>query len=342
MEHQRLGKSGLRVSKIILGCMSYGSPLWGASSWVLPEEESLPLIKAAYDAGINTWDTADVYSNGESEKLVRTAMEKYSIPRSKLVIMTKIFGVVDESDIANRVNNPAPNEWVNEHGLSRKHIITAVENSVKRLGTHIDVLQIHRLDHETESEEIMRALHDVVQSGQVRYIGASSMRAHEFATLQYTAILHNWTPFISMQPFYNLLYREEEREMLPFCRKTGVGIIPWSPLSRGVLARPYPADPTAGTTREQSDQVLQALKGREQQIDREIVGRVESVAKKRGVSMAIVGLAWVLSKGCCPIVGLGSEKRIAEAVESLKFVLTEDEKKYLEEAYQSKEVFGHA
>lgn len=294
-------------------------------------------------------------------------MEKYSIPRSKVVIMTKIFGVVDESDIANRVNNPAPNEWVNEHGLSRKHIMTAVENSVKRLGTYIDVLQIHRLDHETESEEIMRALHDVVQSGQVRYIGksplsivsflshdlerieinrtqigASSMRAHEFATLQYTAILHNWTPFISMQPFYNLLYREKEREMLPFCRKTGVGIIPWSPLSRGVLARPYPADPTAGTTREQSDQVLQALKGREQQIDREIVGRVESVAKKRGVSMAIVGLAWVLSKGCCPIVGLGSEKRIAEAVESLKFVLTEDEKKYLEEAYQSKEVFGHA
>ncbi|KZW00866.1 Aldo/keto reductase [Exidia glandulosa HHB12029] len=341
MEYQRLGTSGLKVSKIILGCMSYGSSAW--RDWVLDEEKALPLFKAAYDAGINTWDTADTYSNGESEKLVRKAIEKYNIPRKKVVILTKCYFPVNEEDPGFSVLSWADRpELINQTGLSRKHIFDAVDASVARLGTYIDVLQIHRLDQETPAEEVMEALHDVVKSGKVRYIGASSMYAHEFATLQFTATLHGWTKFISMQNYYNLAYREEEREMNPFCDKTGVGLIPWSPICAGLLARPYDQQ----TTRSQTDVYYKLFysnrdKTREAAIDKEIVQRVEKVAKDKGVSMAAVAIAWVLGKGCAPIVGLSSEKRIQEAVDSLKVKLTDEECKFLEEPYEPKKIQGH-
>ena len=321
--------------------MSFGDPAW--AGWVLPEAESLSILKAAYDAGINTFDTADMYSNGQSEVIVGKAIQKYNIPREKVVILSKLYFAVDETDVSNRVNAPGPNDWINQRGLSRKHIFDAVDASVRRLGTYIDVLQIHRLDHETEPEEIMKALHDVVQSGKVRYIGASSMYAHEFAMLQFTATLNHWTPFISMQNFYNLLYREEEREMIPFCKKMGVGLIPWSPMARGMLTRPYE---DKSTTRISTDPLMKALylskEGqREGLVDQEITGRVQKVAADRGVSMATVALSWVLSKGCAPIVGLSSEKRLKEAVDALKFKLSEEETKFLEGAYSPKAIQGH-
>ncbi|EJD45603.1 Aldo/keto reductase [Auricularia subglabra TFB-10046 SS5] len=328
MEYQRLGNSGLKVSKVILGCMSFGSPAW--ENWVLDEEKSLPVLKAAYDAGINTWDTADIYSNGLSEVVVGKAIKKYNIPRKKLVIMTKCCGAVNEDDPARRVYIPSANdpEWINQWGLSRKHIFDAVDASVARLGTYIDVLQIHRLDKTVPPEEIMEALHDVVKSGKVRYIGASSMWAHEFATLQFTATLHGWTKFISMQNFYNLLYREEEREMIPFCDKTGVGLIPWSPVARGRLTRPWDQN---DTPRAAADKWGSALFGAA--AEEEITKRVEKVAKEKDVPMAAVAIAWVVSKGQAPIVGLSSEKRILEAVDALKVKLTPEEVKFLEEPY---------
>ncbi|EJD51024.1 putative aldo-keto reductase [Auricularia subglabra TFB-10046 SS5] len=332
MEYQRLGDSGLKVSKIILGCMSYGSPNW--MDWVLDEEKSLPLLKAAYDAGINTWDTADIYSHGRSELIVGKAIKKYEIPRKKLVILTKCYGPVsDESPVqpfvAPRSDDP---NWVNQFGLSRKHIFDAVDASVARLGTYIDVLQIHRFDKNVPQEEIMEALHDVVRSGKVRYIGASSMWAHEFAMLQFTATLHGWTRFISMQNFYNLLYREEEREMIPFCNKTGVGLIPWSPIARGLLARPWHRGDDS--QRVSSDWSTKLLFGGGS--DEETTKRVEKVSKDKGVSMASVAMAWVLSKGQAPIVGLSSVKRIHEAVASLNVKLTAEEINFLEEAYAPK------
>ncbi|KAH7107891.1 Aldo/keto reductase [Auriculariales sp. MPI-PUGE-AT-0066] len=341
MEYQRLGSSGLKISKVILGCMSYGSSKW--QGWVLDEDASLPLFKAAYDAGITTWDTADVYSNGESERLVRKAIDKYQIPRERLVILSKCFFPVNEDDISFTLGSSTEGrDWINRKGLSRKHIFDAVDASVARLGTYIDVLQIHRLDKEVPPEEIMEALHDVVKSGKVRYIGASSMYTHEFATLQFTAEKHGWTKFISMQNYYNLLYREEEREMIPFCNKTGVGLVPWSPLARGALTRPYGGDSLrSGTDRYYKVLIADKVGSHEGDIDKEVTTRVEKVAKDKGVSMACVATAWVLSQGCAPILGMNSEKRIEEAVASLKVKLTDDEVKYLEEAYAPKRIIGH-
>ena len=228
---------------------------------------------------------------------------------------------------------------VNQVGLSRKHIFDAVENSVRRLGTYIDVLQIHRLDRDTPMEEIMKALNDVVESGKVRYIGASSMAAWEFQMLQNVAAAHGWHQFISMQNYHNLIYREEEREMLPYCAATGVGCIPWSPIGRGVLARPWSE---RSTQREQSDNFLKSLiRSRETETDKRIVERVEEVAKKRGVSMAQVATAWVLKReSVFPIVGLGSKERIDEAVGAVKLGLTDEEARYLEEPYVPKVVGG--
>ncbi|KAK7987794.1 amidase signature enzyme [Apiospora arundinis] len=337
MEYTRLGSSGLKVSKIILGCMTFGSSTWEGSPWVLDEEESLQVIKAAYDHGINTWDTADTYSNGKSEVIVGKALKKFNIPRSKVVIMTKIFNPVMDDDSRPASINDGP--LVNQMGLSRKHIFEAVDKCLERLQTdYIDVLQLHRLDRETTPEEIMRALHEVVQSGKVRYLGASSMYTWEFARLQYTAQLRGWTEFVSMQPFYNLLYREEEREMLPFCRATGVGVIPWSPLARGMLAKPQAAA-AAGceSVRSQSD-----VKTKKWFADAnlEIVDAVEKVAKDKGVSMALVATAWVLRQGCSPIVGLSSEKRIKETIEALKVQLTDEECKFLEAGYRPRNIEG--
>lgn len=362
MEYTQLGKSGLKISKVILGAMSYGTSDW--QPWVLNEEDALPLLKHAYDVGLNTWDTADVYSNGRSEEIIGKALRQYNIPRNRVVILSKCyFGVADDGTqppiAAVSVND---GDFVNRQGLSRKHIFDAVDASVKRLGTYIDVLQIHRLDRETPREEIMRALNDVVESGKVRYIGASSVRlilmlvsapitnlgesltitqmaAWEFQTLQNIADKNGWHKFISMQNYYNLLYREEEREMIPYCHDIGVGLIPWSPIARGALSRPF-SDRT--TTREKTDRMLNAMiRGSETEIDKRVIGRVEELSKKKGVSMATIATAWCLSKEKVnPIIGLSSKERIDQAVESVHFAsagkLTKEDIAYLEEGYAPK------
>ncbi|KIA75499.1 aldo-keto reductase protein [Aspergillus ustus] len=337
MEYARVGTSGLYASKIILGTAGYGSSKW--QDWVLEEEQALPLLEYAFSRGINTWDTADAYSNGRSEEIVGKALKTYNIPREQVVILTKIYYALDpvnQSPIG-QLMDKKKQYLVNRVGLSRKHILDAVAESVRRLGTYIDVLQIHRLDRDVDPEEIMRALNDVVNSGQVRYLGASSMAAWEFQKLQYIADKHGWHKFISMQNYYNLLYREEEREMNPLCKDLGVGVLPWSPLARGVLAHKWD-DRTS--KREQSDRLLKSLVRGEKSntTDEQIVNRVDEIATKRGVPMATLSLAWNLSKGVFPITGLGSRQRIEQAVEAVSFQLTDEEIAYLEEPYQPKEV----
>ncbi|CAM9024771.1 unnamed protein product [Wickerhamomyces anomalus] len=341
IEWTRLGKSGLKISKIIIGFMSYGSKKW--ADWVEDDEEKIfSILKKAYDLGLRTYDTADVYSNGYSEVILGKFLKKYNIKRDKVVILTKVFNPVDEDlDLRHGARGPDVKDvdLINSKGLSRKHIFDGVENSVKRLGTYIDVLQIHRLDKETEPEEIVKALNDVVDQGLTRYIGASSMRATEFAELQFTAEKNGWHKFIVVQDLYNLLYREEEREMIPFAKKHGVGIIPWSPNARGVLTRPL----SETSERHKSDPQFKNLGlNNLTEEDKEIVNRVEEVAKKHNVSQAIVATAWVLSKGTYPIVGLNSVARVEEAVVASHFKLTEDEINYLEEPYKPKKVVGFA
>ncbi|PLB55043.1 Aldo/keto reductase [Aspergillus steynii IBT 23096] len=332
MEYNRLGNSGLKISKVILGAMSYGTKEW--QDWVLNEDEALPLIEHAYKRGINTWDTADIYSHGRSEEIIGKALQKYNIPRHRVVILTKCFFGVDDEGGQPPISASGRNDagFVNRVGLSRKHIFDAVDASVKRLGTYIDVLQIHRLDRETPQEEIMRALNDVVESGKVRYIGASTMAAWEFQSLQNIAARNGWHQFISMQNYHNLLAREEEREMIPYCQHAGVGLIPWSPMARGVLARPWNS---RSTVRESTDGALKLLvRSRESEADQAIVTRVEELAKKKGVSMAQVAIAWSLSHpNENPILGLSSKQRIDEAAASIKVKLTPEEIHYLEEPY---------
>ncbi|GKT44655.1 very long-chain fatty acid transport protein [Colletotrichum spaethianum] len=335
MEYTR--NTGLKISKIILGCMTFGSSKWEGSPWVLGEEEGLHLLKTAYENGINTWDTADTYSNGQSEVIIGKALKEFNIPRQKVVIFSKIFNpVMDDESRPSSVND---GPLVNQMGLSRKHVFHAVDKCLERLGTdYVDVLQIHRLDRETPPEEIVRALHDVVQSGKVRYIGASSMYTWEFARLQYVARSNGWTEFISMQPFYNLLYREEEREMLPFCRATGVGVIPWSPIAHGLLAKHLSRENEEGVSlRSQTDKKTQVWFA---DANLEIVNRVEEIAKRKGVSMALVSTAWVLQQGCWPIVGLTSENRIKETIGALKVKLTDEECRYLESEYRPRNIQG--
>lgn len=338
IEYVRLGKSGLKVSKVILGAMSYGDPKW--QDWVLDEESSLPLLEHAYKVGINTWDTADIYSHGTSERIIGKALKKYNIPRSKVVLLSKCYFGVNEDDVTLGIASVSTNDgdFVNQVGLSRKHIFDAVEKSVERLGTYIDVLQIHRLDRDTPREEIMKALNDVVEKGWVRYIGASSMAAWEFQTLQNIADRNGWHKFITMQNYYNLIYREEEREMIPYCNDTGVALIPWSPIARGALTRPWT---TRSSKRAASDKFLEHLvHSREDAIDKEIISRVEQVANKRGVSMACIATAWAIGKGVVPIIGLGSKERIEETVRNSRFVLEEEDRKFLEEVYAPKERQG--
>ncbi|RMZ74615.1 Versiconal hemiacetal acetate reductase [Pyrenophora seminiperda CCB06] len=314
---------------VILGAMSYGTSKW--HPWVLDEAESLPLLEHAYKCGINTWDTADIYSHGISEKIIGKALKQYKIPRNKVVILSKCYFGVVENDPTVDIPSVSTNDGdqVNNVGLSRKHIFDAVEKSVERLGTYIDVLQIHRLDHGTPKEEIMKALNDVIEKGWVRYIGASSMATWEFQALQYTAEKNGWHKFISMQNYYNLLYREEEREM-----DSGVGLIPWSPIARGVLTRPW-AD--RSSKRAETDKFLDVLVHmHEDSIDKKIVERVEEVAKKNNVSMACIATAWTIKKGVCPIIGMNSKARIEEAVQNSNFKLSDDDAKYLEEVYVPK------
>ncbi|TVY24172.1 Versiconal hemiacetal acetate reductase [Lachnellula hyalina] len=334
----RLGDSGLYISKIILGTAGYGSSRW--QDWILEEEEALPLLEHAFKVGINTWDTADAYSNGRSEEIIGKALKKYDIPRSEVVILSKILYAIDpikQSPISELMTKDKQG-LVNRVGLSRKHIFDAVEASCKRLGTYIDVLQIHRLDRDTPAKEIMRALNDVVESGQVRYLGASSMAAWEFQKLQNVAETHGWHKFISMQNYYNILYREEEREMIPYCRDSGVGLIPWSPLARGVLAHPWT---DRSSKREQTDKVLANLvRKKSSEVDEAVVGRVAELAEKYGVPMATIALGWCLKKNIYPISGLHSIARIDEAVSSVGFRLTDGDSAYVEELYVPKEVIS--
>ncbi len=320
--------------------MTYGDTNW--QPWVLPLEEALPILKHAYDRGINTYDVADTYSNGRSEEILGAFLKKYNIKRSSVVIMSKIYHRVDENrgpvdPVGQQTNDGLQ---VNQVGLSRKHIMDAVDASIARLGTYIDVLQIHRLDRDTPMEEIMKGLNDVVEMGKARYLGASSMAAWEFQMIQTVAEKRGWHKFISMQGFYNLLYREEEREMNPFCKATGVGLFPWSPLAAGVLTHPWE---DGSDSREQSDIFLKLLfRGKEVAADKETVTRVQKVAEKKGLTMAQVAMGWVFSKGgMMPICGLNNKEQIDQAVEGVTITLTEEECKYLEEPYVPKMIMGN-
>jgi len=320
--------------------MQYGDSRW--QKWVLDDEEEVVRhIKTAYDAGIQTFDTANVYSNGVSEILLGKAIKKLNLPRDEIVVMTKVFGaVMREPGIHPMLSGIKPDEagYVNQHGLNRKHIFDSVKHSLERLQLdYIDLLQCHRFDKETPIEETMQALHDVVKAGYVRYIGMSSCYAWQFHAMQNYAIANNLTPFISMQNHYSLLYREEEREMTPTLKYFGVGGIPWSPLARGLLTRPL----TEKTTRGNTDLIIgKYLAGSGTE---EIIKRVEEIAKKRGISMAQVSVAWTLSKDevAAPIVGTTSLKNLEDIIEAVKVTLTPEEIKYLEEPYQTQAIIGH-
>jgi aryl-alcohol dehydrogenase-like predicted oxidoreductase len=339
VEYRQLGKSGLRVSVPIFGGMSFGTPKW--APWVIGEEQALPVLKAAWDRGINTIDTANVYSNGESEKIISTFIRKYDIPREKLVIMTKIFSIVTPEPHVMAFLFPeyqTMRDHINQFGLSRAAIFNTVDASLARLGTtYIDLLQIHRFDPDTPPEETMKALHDLIAVGKVRYIGASSMRAWQFSLLNHVAQSNGWTTFVSMQPEYSLLYREEEREMLDYCKFHGIGVIPYSPLATGNLTRP--AEKAQDSVR------VAVTKGTPfetvfKESDKAIIGRVQELAQKHKWTMAQVALVWASSKVTSPIVGLNSVKRLDEAVAIRGKALTPEEIKYLEEPYTPQPVRG--
>ncbi|KAJ1305389.1 hypothetical protein OPQ81_000404 [Rhizoctonia solani] len=324
MSYVRLGKSGLKISRVILGLMSYGSDEW--AKWVLNEEEGIKHIKTAYDAGIQTFDTANVYSNGESERILGKAIKQLNLPRDEIVVMTKVYGVVART----------PGE---RYGLSRKHIFESIKHSLERLQLdYVDVLQCHRFDYDTPIEETMQALHDVVQAGYARYIGMSSCHAYQFHAMQNYAINNKLTPFISMQNHHSLLYREEEREMIPTLKMFGVGMIPWSPLARGLLTRPF----SETTLRNETDPVIKAIE-KVKEANKEIINRVESVAKARGISMAQVAIAWSLSRDyiSAPIIGTTNLKNLEDIIAAIHVKLTDEEIKQLEGPYVPQPLVGH-
>ena len=315
--------------------MSYGEKDW--AQWVLEQPEALEILHYAYQRGINTWDTADVYSYGRSEEIVGKTLKKYNIPRERVVILSKCFFGLEKSSAESAMGIKNDGEFANRMGLSRKHILDAVEASVKRLGTYLDVLWIHRLDRETPEEEIMRALNDGIEWGWVRYTGASSMAAWEFQRLQNIAERHGWHKFVAMQNLYNLLYREEEREMIPYCQNTGVGLTPWYALASGTLVRPWNGD---STERSRNDTIRGVLLGKGEEADKIIVDRVEEIAKK--AFSWHKSIAWLLSKNyVTPILGLGKTSRVDEAVEAVRVKLANEEIAYLEEPYQPKRVTGY-
>ena len=324
MNYVNLGKTGLKVSRICLGCMTYGSSKW--RPWVLDEEQSRPYIARAIEKGINFFDTANMYSEGASEEVLGRALRDFA-RRDEVVIATKLF-------------NPMRSD-PNGRGLSRKAVFTEIDHSLRRLGTdYIDLYQTHRWDYSTPIEETMEALHDVVKAGKARYIGASSMFAWQFAKALYTADLHGWTRFVSMQNHYNLVYREEEREMLPLCADQGIGVIPWSPLARGFLAGNRNRQ-GGETTRAQSDDFAKHLYFRED--DFAVADRLTELAKARGVSNMEVALAWMLSKPVItsPIIGASKPHHLDEAIAALEIRLTHQEIQRLEELYKPHPVLGH-
>jgi 1-deoxyxylulose-5-phosphate synthase len=323
MDYVKLGRTGLDVSRICLGCMTYGEPDRGPHPWTLTEAESRPLIKQAVELGITFFDTANVYSAGSSEEILGRALKDFT-RRDEVVIATKVHGAM----------NP---DRPNGRGLSRKAIMTEIDNSLSRLGTdYVDLYQIHRWDPHTPIEETLEALHDVVKAGKARYIGASSMYAWQFSKALYTADLHGWTRFVSMQDHYNLLHREEEREMLPLCEDQDVAVLPWSPLARGRLTRDW--DETSERAR--SDQFGKSLYSADS--DRRIVERVREVAERRGVPRAQVALAWLLQRDVvtAPIVGARRPGHLEDAVAALDLELTDEEVSVLEEPYVAQPVAG--
>ncbi len=322
MEHVAFGRTGLRVSPVTLGCMSYGDPARGAHPWSLDEESARPFIRRALEAGINFFDTANVYSDGTSEEIVGRLLNEYA-DRDDIVLATKVFGRM----------RPGPNGG----GLSRKAIMTEIDHSLRRLGTdHVDLYQIHRWDPRTPIEETVEALHDVVKAGKARYVGASSMYAWQFAKALKAAELNGWTRFASMQNHYNLLYREEEREMLPLCADEGIAVLPWSPLARGLLTREWGAE----TERTRGDAFGGTLYRDE---DRAIVDAVGAVAEGRGVPRARVALAWLLRNPAVtsPIIGATRPHHLEDAVAALSLELTGDEVAALERHYTPRPVAGH-
>lgn len=325
MKYVRFGGTGLRVSRLCLGCMSYGSPIW--RDWVLDAKASMPFFRRAFEAGINFYDTADVYSLGESEVVLGKAVRKYATSRDAVVIATKVFNPMSADP--------------NDRGLSRKHILQAVDASLRRLGTdYIDLYQIHRHDPHTPIEETMEALNDVVRAGKVRYLGASSMYAWQFVRMQALAEGRGWARFVSMQNHYNLVYREEEREMLPLCREEGIAVIPWSPLARGFLAGNRKAPGKGATTRAKSDDF--AAKMYYQPEDFDIVAKVTAVAQARKVSNARVALAWVLSRPgiTAPIIGATKMAHLEDALAALDLTLEAGEQEALQAPYRPHPVLG--
>lgn len=325
MNYVRLGKTGLKVSRLCLGMMSYGDRAW--RDWVLPLEESRPFIKRALDAGINFYDTADVYSQGVSEEVTGKLLLEMA-RREDVVIATKVYNPMGKGP--------------NDRGLSRKHIMDAIDASLRRLGTdYVDLYQIHRWDTETPIEETLEALHDVVKAGKARYIGASSMFAWQFTKSLYLADQQGWTRFATMQNHYNLVYREEEREMNPLCQAEGIGIIPWSPLARGFLAGNRKKGEDDPTTRAKSDDFAHRLYY--QDTDYAIVDRVVALAEAKGVKPAQIALAWLLHRPgvTAPIIGATKMYQLEEAIAALDIELSNAEMKQLEELYQPHPVLGH-
>jgi 1-deoxyxylulose-5-phosphate synthase len=328
MEYVTLGRTGLQVSRICLGMMTYGTPDW--RDWVLPEAASRPFIQRALELGINFFDTANSYSLGVSEEVTGRALRDFA-RRDEVVIATKVYYAYGDKP--------------NQGGLSRKAILAAIDDSLRRLGTdYVDLYQIHRWDKETPIEETLEALNDVVRAGKARYIGASSMFAWQFATALHASAQHGWTSFVSMQNHYNLTYREEEREMLPLCQARGVGVIPWSPLARGFLARPPVRNPAeqGETTRSRSDQFAHQLYYRDD--DFVVAGRLASLAERRRVPMAQLALAWLLYQPAvtAAIIGASKPNHLEDAVAAFSLKLSDEERRSLEEPYQPHPVLGHS
>ena len=324
MDYVNLGATGLKVSRICLGTMTYGSSKW--REWVLDEEASRPLIKQALEAGINFFDTADMYSLGASEEVLGRALKDFGPARDKVIIATKVFYPVGDDP--------------NQRGLSRKHVMHAIDDSLRRLGTdYVDLYQIHRFDPETPIEETLEALHDVVRAGKVLYLGASSMAAWQFAKMLYTTDANGWTRFATMQNHYNLIYREEEREMIPLCLEEGIGVLPWSPLARGLLAGKRRPETIRARTDTYGKQIYGATIGA---ADAHVIERLEVVAAEQGLAPAQMALAWLLQKPgvVAPIVGASKPQHLDDALAALKVRLAAEEIATLEETYAPHPVAG--
>ena len=323
MDYVRLGTSGLKVSRLCLGTMTYGTPAW--RPWVLDEAASRPFIKRAIERGINFFDTANMYSRGVSEEVVGRALKDFA-KRDEIVIATKVFYPVDDEQ---------------GEGLSRKQILRAIDESLRRLGVdHVDLYQIHRFDEHTPIEETLEALHDVVKAGKARYIGASTMYAYQFVKMIYTQRAHNWTEFVSMQNHYNLVYREEERDTIPFCIEEGIGVIPWSPLARGFLAGNRKRGEKSATLRDQHDTWGHTLYVADEDYD--VVDRVVEVAKQKGVLPIQVALAWILAKPgvTAPIISATKIEQLDQLIEGMSVTLSPEEIASLEEPYVPHKVIG--